>query len=196
MWCAPASTITSIGLRRWSRDIERSRPDVLARPRLASESSGGYQFGLAASHKRQFRQQRPCEIEHLVRAAASAQLPLGQQHARELPGLRVDADGGGDNAVLPRDLAVARDLVGKGRGQVGVISDVLLLLVEQARRPSAALVRIEHDARLDLRPAKAVGDRPGTAAGQEIAKAFVPAPEIERRIFVLDGAEAAALAQQ
>jgi hypothetical protein len=57
-------------------------------------------------------------------------------------------------------------------------------------------VRVQHDPRFDWRTAKAVGDGPGAAVEQEVAKAFVLAPEIKRGIFVLDCAETAALAQQ
>jgi hypothetical protein len=110
--------------------------------------------------------------------------------------LRIDADGGSDDDAFLRDDAVARNLLGESRRQVSIDWDVQLLLIKEARFLALALVRIEHDPRFDLRPAKTVGDRLGAAIDQEVAKAFVLAPEIERGIFVLDRAKAAALAQQ
>src|SRR5579871_1396356 len=74
--------------------------------------------------------------------------------------------------------------------------DCPLLLVKETRALAAALQRIQHEPRFDLRAAKAVGDGFGASIDQEIAKGLILAPEIERGIFVLDGAEAAALAQQ
>jgi hypothetical protein len=60
------------------------------------------------------------------------------------------------------------------------VCDGLFLLVKEAGDLAAALRRIQHEPRFDLRTAKAVGDGFGAAIDQEIAKSFIPAPEIER----------------
>jgi hypothetical protein len=110
--------------------------------------------------------------------------------------LHIDADGGSDHAGLACDLAVALNFVGKGRRQFAVVWNVQCLLVGEARPAAAAFSCVKREPRFDLSAPKAVGHRLVAAACEEIAKALVVAPEIERGIFVLDRAEAAALAQQ
>ncbi len=123
-------------------------------------------------------------------------LVLRQQDAGELPAFGIEADGGCDHAGPACDLAVARDLGRERRREVGIKRDVPLLLDSEAGFAPASLARIERDAGFDRGAPETVGHGLVAPLDHRIAKSLVLLPEIERGIFVGDGAEPAALAQQ
>lgn len=130
------------------------------------------------------------------RIAIPGRLPLGQQDTRERPVLRIHADDRGYRPGPLHQFAIERDLGGERHSQIGVDRNAQLLLGDEASLVGPAAPRIEREAGLDVRPAKAVGDDLVATTHQEITESFVGSPQIERRIAAGDRPEAAALAQQ